>query len=49
MADGDKHAVQIKIFGIGSLAERAAEKNMRDGWGKSAVWMNDWLAKNPQT
>ena len=43
-----EHTVQIKIFGIGSMAERAAEKNMRDGWGKSAKWMNDWLAKNAE-
>jgi hypothetical protein len=39
-----KHEVQIKIFGIGSLAERAAETNMVDGWDKSAVWMNRQLA-----
>ena len=39
-----EHEVQIKIFGIGSIAERAAEKNMRDGWGKSAAWMNKQLA-----
>ncbi|MBV1857451.1 MAG: DUF2505 domain-containing protein [Nannocystaceae bacterium] len=39
------HEVNIKIFGIGSLAERAAETNMVDGWNKSAVWMNRWLAE----
>ena len=39
--------VEAKIFGIGGLVEKAAEKNMRDGWNKSAVWINEWLAKNP--
>lgn len=39
------HEVTIKIFGIGSLAEGAAKTNMVDGWDKSAVWMNRWLAK----
>lgn len=38
------HQVNIKIFGVGSLAERAARSNMEDGWGKSAVWMNRRLA-----
>lgn len=38
------HAVNIKVFGIGSIAERAARSNMEDGWGKSAVWMNRRLA-----
>ena len=32
---------------IGGLVERAAEKNMRDGWDRSAVWVNQWLAANP--
>ncbi|MCA9651417.1 MAG: DUF2505 domain-containing protein [Myxococcales bacterium] len=39
--------VEAKIFGIGGLVEKAAEKNMRDGWDKSAVWMNRWLAEHP--
>lgn len=39
------HEVNIKIFGVGSLAERAAETNMVDGWNKSAIWMNRWLAE----
>ncbi len=42
-----EHGVKIKIFGVGSMAERAAEANMRDGWGKSALWMNRWLAEHP--
>ena len=38
--------VDCRIFGIGGMVERAAEKNMRDGWNKSADWINDWIAKN---
>lgn len=41
--------VNVKIFGIGSLVERAAEKNMRDGWNRAAVWMNKWLVAHPPT
>lgn len=39
--------VEVKIFGVGGLVEKAAEKNMRDGWARSADWINAWLAKNP--
>ena len=42
-----KHQVEIKVFGVGGLAERAARSNIEDGWNKSAVWMNRWLADNP--
>lgn len=38
------HQVNIKVFGVGSMAERAARSNMEDGWNKSAVWMNRRLA-----
>jgi hypothetical protein len=38
---------EAKILGLGGLVERAAEKNMREGWGKSALWMNTWLAEHP--
>jgi Protein of unknown function (DUF2505) len=38
---------EVKIFGIGALVEKAAEKNMRDGWEKAAVWTRDWLASHP--
>ncbi len=34
---------EVKIFGVGGLVEKAAEKNMRDGWEKAAVWMRSWL------
>lgn len=39
--------VEVKIFGVGGMIEKAAEKNMRDGWERSAQWINGWLAKNP--
>jgi hypothetical protein len=39
---------EAKIFGLGKMVEKAAEKNMRDGWGRSATWMNDWLAKHSE-
>ena len=32
-----------------SAKEKAAEKNMRDGWTNSANWVNGWLADHPQT
>jgi hypothetical protein len=34
---------EAKIPAIGKLVERAAEKNLRDGWGKSAVWMSHYF------
>jgi hypothetical protein len=39
--------VEAKILGLGGMVERAAEKNLREGWTKSSAWMNGWLAKNP--
>lgn len=39
--------VEVKIFGVGGMVEKAAEKNMRDGWTKSANWINRWLADRP--
>ncbi|MBC8074370.1 MAG: DUF2505 domain-containing protein [Deltaproteobacteria bacterium] len=38
---------EIRIFGVGGLVEKAAEKNMRDGWNRAAVWMNDWYDAHP--
>ena len=35
--------VDAKIFGLGGLVEKAAEKNMRKGWAESARWMNAWI------
>lgn len=37
--------IEAKVFGVGGMLESTAEKSMRDGWEKSAVFMNDWLAK----
>jgi hypothetical protein len=37
--------IEAKMFGVGGMIESAAEKSMREGWDKSAVYMNDWLAK----
>jgi hypothetical protein len=34
---------EAKVFGIGGLIEGAAEKNLRDGWDKSAQFMNQWI------
>lgn len=39
--------MRAKLPIIGGLVERAAEKNMRDGWNKSAVWINGWLDAHP--
>lgn len=38
---------EAKIPLVGGLVEKAAEKNMRDGWEKAAVWLRKWLAANP--
>lgn len=38
---------EVKILGLGGMVEKAAEKNMRDGWNRSADWINGWLAKHP--
>lgn len=37
-------AVEAKIFGVGGLIESSAEKQLRDGWDKSASFMNKYLA-----
>ncbi|HRI69989.1 MAG TPA: DUF2505 domain-containing protein [Polyangium sp.] len=39
--------LEAKVFGIGGLIESSSEKQLRDGWDKSAVFMNKWLADNP--
>ena len=36
--------VEAKIFGLGGLIESSAEKQLRDGWDKSAAFMNKYLA-----
>jgi len=37
--------MEAKIFGIGGLLESSAEKQLREGWDASAVFMNDWIKK----
>ena len=37
--------VEAKIFGLGGMLESSIEKQLREGWDKSAVFMNKWLAK----
>jgi hypothetical protein len=36
-------SVEAKIFAVGGLIESSAEKQMRDGWDRSAVFMNKFL------
>ena len=36
--------VEAKIFGIGGLMESTTEKELRNGWDKSADFMKKWLA-----
>ena len=36
--------VEAKIFGVGGLIESSAEKQLREGWDKSAAFMNKYLA-----
>ena len=38
---------EAKVFGIGGMLEGSAEKSLREGWDKSAVYMNEWIAKHP--
>jgi hypothetical protein len=35
--------VEAKIFGLGGIMESSAEKQLRDGWDKSATFMNKYL------
>jgi hypothetical protein len=34
---------QAKIFAVGGLIESSAEKQLREGWDASAVFMNRWI------
>ncbi len=36
--------VEAKIFAVGGLIESTTEKQMREGWDKSATFMNKWIA-----
>ena len=35
--------VAAKIFGLGGIIESSAEKQLRDGWDKSAAFMNKYV------
>lgn len=35
--------VEAKVFGVGGLIESTAEKQLRQGWDESAVFMNKYL------
>jgi hypothetical protein len=37
--------MEAKIFGLGGLVESSSEKQMRDGWEKSAEFQRQWLAR----
>ncbi|KYF92156.1 hypothetical protein BE17_26265 [Sorangium cellulosum] len=37
--------IEAKVFGVGGLLESSAEKELRQGWEKSAVFMNSWIAQ----
>lgn len=36
--------IEAKIFGLGGLIESSAEKQLREGWDQSAVFMNKYIA-----
>jgi len=38
--------IEAKVFGVGGLLESSAEKQLREGWDKSAIFMNDWVKNN---
>ncbi len=38
--------IEAKVFGIGGLLESTTEKQLRDGWDKSALFMNKWIAEH---
>lgn len=39
--------IEAKIFGVGGLLESTSEKQLREGWDRSAQFMNDWIKKHP--
>ena len=38
--------IEAKVFAVGGLIESTAEKQIRDGWEKSAHFMNKWIAEH---
>jgi hypothetical protein len=54
-AAGDKRVRRIadiineaKVFGIGGLIESSAEKQLREGWDRSAAFMNKYIDQLPK-
>jgi hypothetical protein len=41
--------LEAKIFGVGGIFESFTEGEMKNGWDKSAVYMNQWLKDHPPT
>jgi uncharacterized protein DUF2505 len=39
--------VEAKVFGIGGMVESMTEKSFRDGWGKGATFINQWIKDHP--
>lgn len=39
--------IEAKVFGVGGLIESSTEKQMTDGWNKSADFMNRWIKDHP--
>ncbi len=37
--------IEAKVFGLGGILEGTAEKQFKDGWEKSADFMNKWVAE----
>lgn len=35
--------IEVKIFGVGGMAEKFLEKSMRENYQKAAEWTNQWL------
>jgi uncharacterized protein DUF2505 len=40
--------IEAKVFGLGGLIESSTEKQMRQGWDDSAVFMNQYLIDHKQ-
>ena len=38
---------EAKVFGVGGALEKMTEKSYRDGWGKSAAFINRWVKEHP--
>lgn len=42
----DEMQVEARVFGLGSLIERATEDEVTDAWKKTAAFMNDWIERH---